>query len=69
MIRYKNAYKSGIQFYEILENGISLNFGRNGWYTYTSEVNSSFVINRMKSLAIKGRELNTFINRNNPIFL
>lgn len=69
MDRYKNAANSGIQYYEILENGISIKFKIKGWYTYTTDVNSQFVIDRMKSLAIQGKELNTFINQNNPKYL
>jgi hypothetical protein len=64
MVRYKNlGYDSGIRSFQIGDHHIVVRFADGATYEYT---NQSAGINnvQMKMLALNGRGLNSFINRN-----
>lgn len=68
MKEYKGHRDSGLEAYQIFENGIKLRF-KNGWiYTYTNEVSRPDIIDTMKILAERGQGLNSFINKEKPEF-
>jgi len=64
MTRYKNlAGNSGVAFYEILPDGIIVEFLDGSVYTYTVESAGELVIENMIEFAEDGWGLNRYINR------
>jgi len=57
---------SGVVAFEVLDNGISVQFADNSRYTYLSPPNSQATIATMIRLAKSGDGLNSFISRNKP---
>ena len=65
MERYKNlSGNSGVVAYEIVEDGIKVQFKNGFLYHYTNESVGPANIEKMHRLAIAGRGLATFINEN-----
>jgi len=65
MERYKNVGgDSGVTGYEIGSDYIRVQFSDGSVYLYTYASAGSNNIEQMKKLAIAGRGLNSFINRN-----
>lgn len=64
MERYKDlSRKSGVIAYEIANDSISVQFKEGCVYLYTYQSAGRAKIEQMKSLAIAGQGLNTFINQ------
>jgi len=64
MKRYKNmSGNSGILAYEIDNNSITIQFRVGGIYLYNTRRPGGYLLEQMKSLAISGVGLNTFINK------
>ena len=57
---------SGISEYEIFDTSIILLFVRGGKYRYSYEITGQSHVETMKSLAISGSGLCTYINTANP---
>jgi len=65
MERYKNlGGDSGVSAYEIGTESITVQFSTGSVYLYTYKSAGSANIERMKSLAVAGEGLNSYINRN-----
>ena len=65
MTRYSNkGGDSGISAYEILDDGIIVQFSTGSTYLYTYASAGSVKIEKMKVLAIRGEGLNSFIMTN-----
>ena len=65
MERYKNfGGKSGVSAYEIGAESITVQFTSGAVYLYTYKSAGSSNIEEMKSLAVAGQGLNSFISRN-----
>jgi hypothetical protein len=63
MERYKNSGgNSGIRSYEISADSIVIEFSDGGRYLYNYQRTGSDNVERMKSLAVNGRGLNSFIS-------
>ena len=64
MGRYANlGGNSGVAFYEIGDDSITVEFRDGGRYLYDYEAPGEAAVEEMKSLAVAGRGLATFINR------
>lgn len=64
MERYKSlGGNSGVSAYEIGTESITVQFGSGAVYLYTYQSAGSSNIEKMKSLAVAGEGLNSFINR------
>lgn len=55
---------SGVASFEIFEDAIEVTFTSGACYRYTDESAGAANIARMKSLALAGQGLNSFIQRN-----
>ena len=65
MKRYKNiSGESGVTAYEILEEGIRVQFISKDIYYYSYDSTGKKHIEKMKTLAKKGRGLATYISQN-----
>jgi len=65
MERYKNlGGDSGVVAYEIADDSIKVEFSDGSLYLYNYQSAGSDNIEQMKGLAIAGKGLNSFINRN-----
>lgn len=63
MERYRNiGGNSGIRSYEIGADSIIIEFSDGGKYLYNNQSTGSSNIERMKTLAVSGRGLNSFIS-------
>jgi hypothetical protein len=63
MVRYKNLEgNSGVLAYETGEDFIKIQFTGGVVYLYNNQVTGKQNIKRMKSLAIRGRGLSTYIS-------
>ena len=63
MERYKNlGGKSGVAAYEIGNDSITVQFHDGAIYLYNNQKPGSVNVERMKSLAISGQGLNSFIS-------
>ena len=69
MTSYKNiSGASGITHYEIDEDYVAVKFtGERSVYYYTHSRISKYHIEKMKTLAISGKGLATYINQNPPV--
>lgn len=64
MTPYKNlSGNSGIKAYELLQDGISIEFADGSIYLYNYKFNGQRAIKIMKALAKKGIGLTTYINQ------
>lgn len=64
MERYKNlGGDSGVSAYEIGDNSIAVQFSTGEVYLYTYSSAGSEYIEEMKSLAVAGEGLNSYINK------
>ena len=64
MERYKNlGVNSGVSAYEIGAESITVQFSSGAVYLYTYKSAGSSNIEKMKSLAVAGKGLNSYINR------
>ena len=65
MEQYKknNSGTSGVEFYEIENNDIIVQFVDGSIYRYTYESAGEQAVEMMKELAIEGRGLTTYINQ------
>jgi hypothetical protein len=64
MQRYKNlSGKSNIHAFELLENGIIVQFNDHSQYTYQSVKVVTTNLTEMQRLAVYGQGLNSFISR------
>ena len=64
MQRYKNLTgQSNVDAFEILDNGIIVQFNGHSQYTYQSTKVGMNNMTEMKRLAVNGKGLNSFINR------
>ncbi len=64
MVRYKNlSGDSGVIAYELLNDGIKVQFIEGTTYLYTSKSAGEQNIETMKRLALSGRGLRAFISR------
>lgn len=59
---------SGVRAFQLLENGIGVQFSDGSRYFYMAPPNSVAIIAEMSRLARAGDGLNAFINRNKPRF-
>lgn len=65
MVRYKNlGGNSGVSAYEIGAESITVQFSSGAVYLYTYKSAGNSNIEKMKSLAVAGKGLNSFIMRN-----
>ena len=65
MTPYKNlSGTSGVAAYEIRDQSIVIEFKRNGKYIYDYNRPGLEQVEEMKRLAVKGRDLSTYISRN-----
>ncbi len=65
MTKYSNkGGDSGISAYELLDDGIIVQFSTGATYLYTYTSAGSAKIEKMKTLAIRGEGLNSFIMTN-----
>ncbi len=65
MRRYQNlGGDSGVAAYEIGDNSITVQFSTGAVYLYTDRSAGTENIEKMKSLALGGEGLNSYINRN-----
>lgn len=65
MTAYKNlGGNSGIDSYEIGADSVTVRFQDGAVYLYTAQSAGAANIEEMKSLAVAGRGLNSFISRN-----
>lgn len=63
MIRYRNVSgQSGVAGYSISTDNIIVQFHNGGMYKYSYSKPGRHEVEQMKSLAERGRGLNTFIN-------
>lgn len=63
MTRYGNlSGNSGVYAYEIGDSNIKVQFSDGAIYLYTNGSAGSYNIDQMKSLAIRGQGLNSFIS-------
>jgi hypothetical protein len=61
---YKNlANNSGIRAYEILNDGIKIQFNNNATYLYDFRIPGRDHVERMKQLATAGKGLSTYISQ------
>lgn len=69
MQRYRNlSGDSGVTHYAIGENFIEVKFtGKSTIYIYSNSVNGEHHVERMKSLAISGRGLCTYITQHKEV--
>lgn len=68
MQRYRNfSGTSGVRAFEIGPDFIRIEYARGETYTYTYDLAGRENVEEMKRLALKGRRLNTFINRHPEI--
>lgn len=64
MERYKNfGGNSGVSAYEIGNDSITVQFSTGSVYLYTSESAGRDNIEKMKSLAVAGQGLNSYISK------
>jgi hypothetical protein len=64
MIPYQNLEgHSGVTGYELMPNGIGVEFNHDTIYIYTYKSAGKKVIEKMKTLAKSGRGLSTYISR------
>lgn len=64
MQRYKNSSgQSNVLAFELLDNGIMVQFNDRSQYTYQSTRVGMKNMTEMKRLAVNGQGLNSFINR------
>ena len=64
MTQYQNfSGESGVRFYQIEEDRIIVRFSDGATYEYSNSSAGSGNIAEMKVLALRGRGLNSFINR------
>lgn len=63
MQRYKNANESGVQFFNKGKDFIELMFEDGGIYLYDSKKPGKLHVEKMKILADKGSDLNSYINK------
>jgi len=68
MTPYGNAEGSSIRAYRITDEGIDILFKNGQVYSYTEGYNDDVVIGIMRELAQSGSGLNSFINREKPVF-
>ena len=67
--KYTNrSGRSGIDSYELLDDGINVKFKSGDEYFYPTESNSTNVMGDMHSMADHGEFLNRYINSNKPNF-
>jgi hypothetical protein len=65
MTPYKNlSGKSGVAAYEIRDQSIVIEFRYKGKYIYNYDRPGKEHVEEMKRLAVKGRDLSTYISRN-----
>jgi hypothetical protein len=66
---YENrSGRSGVESYELLDDGINVKFKSGGEYFYPTSSNSTSVMGDMHSMADHGEFLNRYINANQPVF-
>lgn len=64
MQRYRNlSNDSGVEAYEIASGAITIRFRGGATYRYTHAVTGRREVEEMKTLALAGRGLSTFISR------
>ena len=68
MTPYKSisGKQSDVSAYEIGDDFIKVRFTNFQTYKYTASFNGQYIIDKMKSLALASRGLNTFINQYKP---
>lgn len=65
MVTYKNSSgQSGIKAYEIVPEGIAVQFMDGDIYLYTYASTGKEVVEKMKKLAVSGKKLATYISQN-----
>ena len=65
MKKYKNlSGKSNVALYEVAKDSITIRFTTCSVYIYTNQSAGSSNISQMKSLALAGKGLSTFIDTN-----
>jgi hypothetical protein len=65
MERYKNlGGDSGVRAYEIGFDSVTVQFQHGGTYVYNNQKPGTQYVEKMKTLAISGHGLNSFINSN-----
>ena len=65
MTPYKNLSKeSGVKAFEILDDGIRVQFLSNDVYYYSNDIPGKEHVDQLKALAQKGRGLATYISQN-----
>jgi hypothetical protein len=65
MTPYTNSHgKSGVTAYEIRREAIVVEFGPSGRYLYDYDTTGREHVEEMKVLALEGRGLATYINKN-----
>ena len=65
MLRYKNlGGDSKVSRYQILKDGMTIRFADSSVYMYTNQSADPATIGKMKTLALAGKGLGTFINAN-----
>ncbi|AEW85173.1 hypothetical protein HUE46_13145 [Flavobacterium columnare] len=65
MERYRNlSGTSAVYSYQIGNDFIKIRFASGAIYTYSYNKAGAYHINQMKTLALKGLGLNSYINRN-----
>lgn len=65
MTKYKNlSGKSGVNSYETGDDYIAIQFVGGGTYLYTYDKPGATSVEKMKTLALKGKGLSTYISRN-----
>ena len=65
MKKYKNlAGNSGVSYFEIGKDYIKIRFATGGVYTYSYQKAGKAHVENMKTLAVRGAGLSTYISRN-----
>ena len=65
MKKYKNlSGKSGVATFELAKDSVTVGFKTNAVYIYTNQSAGSESIRQMKTLALAGKGLSTFIDAN-----
>lgn len=63
MEQYGNNSESGVSMYEKTRDSITIKFHRGGTYLYDYTSPGQEHVEQMKSLAVAGKGLNTYINK------
>lgn len=64
MKSYKGSENAGVSAYEMFKDGIKLEFKDGGTYSYTNRKPGKDHVKNMKTLAISGSGLTTYVNQN-----